>query len=325
MVAVTGANGHLGANLVRALVARQRTVRALTFGSPHDSLDGVNVDRVEGDIRDAAFVRQALAGARVVYHLAAIIAQHAPASDCMSVNVEGARNVLEACLSTGVRRLIHVSSVRAMVELPGTAVLDEDGELVAPTHPVPYCASKALGEHLVIEAARRGLETVVLAPTSTFGPHDYGRSPMTRLFLDICQNRMPVLPNCYYDWVDVRDVVELAVAAEERAPRGRKYLVSGHFTHFPELAKLAGGVVGVPPPRLVLPAWTALPAAYAATVIARLTGGVPFVTPQEVRVVMNERRRFSHARATAELGYRPRPLEESIVDTVRWMSESGVL
>ncbi|HEX9330929.1 MAG TPA: SDR family NAD(P)-dependent oxidoreductase, partial [Anaerolineales bacterium] len=146
MIAVTGASGLLGGNLVRELLARGQRVRALIHQDQR-ALSGLDLEIVSADLNDPASLESALAGVDVVYHLAGIISLSMDSWDeVYGVNVLGTRNVVDACLRSGVKRLVHVSSTHSRQPEPFDQVLDEDRPLVTdPTLP-PYDRSKALGE-----------------------------------------------------------------------------------------------------------------------------------------------------------------------------------
>jgi dihydroflavonol-4-reductase len=323
-VVVTGASGHLGANLVRALLAEGRAVRAMIH---HDrrGIEGLPVETVQGDVRDPDALAHAFAGAEVVYHAAARIAlsgEHWP--ELEAINVHGPRNVVEACLRCGVRRLVHFSSIHAFEHRPFDRSLDEDRGPVDPATAAPYDRSKAAGEREVRAGIARGLDAVILNPTGIIGPHDYGPSHFGQVLLSLCQGTMPALIAGGFDWVDVRDVVQGALRAQESAPTGARYLLSGRWASVCELAEMASAWAGVRAPWFVCPTWLARAAAPLAVGWARLRGERPLFTPFSVRT-LHSNRHIRHDRATRDLGYAPRPLEETVADTLRWFAEAGAL
>ena len=229
IVAVTGATGHIGVNLVRALLKEKRQVRALVH-SNRQGLDGLDVELVQGDVGDPYSLYRAFAGADVVYHLAAIISLSMndwPAVE--AVNVIGTRNVVEACLKCGVRRLVHFSSVHALVQEPFHIPVDELRPLVDNQGCPPYDRSKAAGEREVRQGIEQGLDAVILNPTAVIGPYDYRLSHFGEALLAMARGKLPALVQGGFNWVDVRDVVAGAISAEERAPIGAKYLFSGNY------------------------------------------------------------------------------------------------
>ncbi|MBL7062134.1 MAG: NAD-dependent epimerase/dehydratase family protein [Dehalococcoidia bacterium] len=321
---VTGANGHVGANLIRALLARGRAVRALVHTN-RKAIESLNVDMVRGDVCDLPSLCEAFKDAEVVYHLAARISLSMDEWPlCESINVTGTRNVVEACLRCGVRRLVHFSSIHAFEQEPLDIPLDESRPLVGVRHSPPYDRSKAAGEKEVCNGIERGLDAIIINPTAIIGPNDYEPSYLGEALLNLAHGKLPALVAGGFDWVDVRDVVEGAVRAEEQAPTGAKYLLSGHWTSFPDLAAIVEEVTGVPAPNSVFPLWLARIGAPFTAAFAQLTGKRPLYTSVSIRALCSNQN-VSHERAAHDFGYNPRPLRETVVDTFRWFEENGYL
>jgi dihydroflavonol-4-reductase len=324
-IAVTGATGHVGANLVRTLVAAGHQVRALVHGSNRRGLDGVAAEVVEGDVLDAASLRRAFDGCERVFHLAARISiLPGDEEKVRAVNVDGTQNVVESCLATKVRRLVHFSSIHALSPLPRDVAIDETRALTSSPHMPPYDRSKAAAEEKVRAGIARGLDAVVVNPTAILGPFDYGPSRMGQVLLDLYHQRLPALVDGGFDWVDVRDVVAGALAAADGAPSGERYLLSGERRTVAELAGLVGEITGVRPPRLVSPMWLARVGAPFATAAARIVGKEPLYTRHSLHALRNHQL-VSHAKATRDLGYRPRPLVETLSAAYDWFRQSGAL
>lgn len=321
---VTGASGHIGANLIRALLARGRKVRALHHVNRR-AIENLDVEIVPGDVCDPASLCQAFKGADVVYHLAARISLSMNDYPVLEpINVEGTRNVAQACLDCGVRRLVHFSSIHAFIQESIGKPIDESCPLVEPPRCPPYDRSKAAGEKIVYGAIERGLDAVIISPTAVIGPHDYEPSFLGEALLNLARGKMPALVAGGFDWVDVRDVVEGAISAEAKAPTGAKYLLSGHFASVCDLAVLVEEIMGTPAPKLVLPRWLAYVGAPFMAGFAQFTGKRPLYTSASVRALRTGQD-VSHEKAARELGYNPRPLRETIVDTMHWFRESGYL
>jgi dihydroflavonol-4-reductase len=321
---VTGANGHVGANLIRELLARGRDVRAMVHVN-HRAIENLNVDMVTGDVCDLPSLCEAFKDAEVVYHLAGHISISADDwSLCQSINVNGLRNVVEACLRCRVRRLVHFSSIHAFQQEPLDVQLDESRSLVEQRQSLPYDCSKAAGEKEVRQGIEQGLDAIIMNPTAIIGPYDYGPSYLGEALLNIARGKMPALVAGGFDWVDVRDVVEGALLAEERAPTGAKYLLSGHWASVSDLAAIIAEVTGTPAPRIVFPLWLARVGAPFAVAFARLTGKQPLYTSASIRALCSNRN-ISYGRAARDLGYRPRPLRETVLDALRWFAENGYL
>jgi dihydroflavonol-4-reductase len=239
-VAVTGASGHIGANLVRMLKDSGRDVRAMVHRNTR-ALDGLDVALIHGDVLNPSSVRQLFCGAQVVYHLAGVITLRSRTNDsALSTNVEGVRNVIDACRACGVKFLVHFSSIHAFSETPADGVVDEQRPLCRDEDALPYDRSKAAGEQIVREAVAAGLPAVIINPTAVLGPHDYKPSAMGRVLLDLCRGRLPVLVQGGFNWVDVRDVCGAAIRAENLRAAGRQYLVGGQYLALKEFADLVG-------------------------------------------------------------------------------------
>ena len=324
---ITGASGQIGGVLTRALVDKYgpRQVRAV-YRKRRGTAADLDIAWVNGDIRDKESLIAAFAGAETVFHLAALVSiGTVRAREFHRTNVLGTRNVVEAALECGVRRLVHMSSIHAYHQFPLDEVLDESRGPADSPREAPYDRSKAAGEAEVRRGIDRGLDAVILNPTSVLGPHDGAPSPMGQLFLDLYRRQLPALIAGGYDWVDVRDVVAATMAAETQARCGENYVVSGHWHTVRELAELSRQATGVAAPRLQFPMFAARLWAPCQVVLDRCRGRRPLYTPVSVRVMAHGNRRISSAKARAELGFHPRSLAESIRDTYRWFDEQGML
>jgi len=323
-ILVTGANGHVGGNLVRALLARGETVRALIHRSK-DALEGLEVDLVHGDVRMPDTLSAAMAGVDIVFHLAALISIDGPHGGLVdSINVDGARNVAEAALGAGVRRLVHCSSVHAYMQSPLDQPLDERRPKVSGARHPAYDLSKAAGEAEIRRVIARGLDAVIVNPTGIIGPYDFAPSRMGQVFVQLQRRGLAALVNGGFDWVDVRDVAAGLIAAAERGRTGENYLLPGHRLSVREVAALSASITGVAPPRFDVAMPLARAAAPFALGFSRLAKRPPLFTPESLAALRGNRA-VSSDKARAELGYQPRPIAETIADTYRWFGEAGML
>ena len=278
MIAVTGATGHAGANLVRALLAQGLSLRALVHRE-RKAIEGLDIEVVQGDICDLKSLVKAFKNAEVVYHLAAHISIFQDKWPLLeAVNVNGTRNVVEACLRCGVRRLVHFSSIHTMSQSPKAARVDESTPLVESERYPPYDRSKALAEKEVRRGIEKGLDAIIISPTAITGPHDYRPSHFGEALLRMASGRLPALVGGGFDWVDVRDVIQGAMRAEKQAPTGAKYILSGHWLSLRDVAKRVEQITGVPVPRFVCPMWLARVGAPFITTFDRLAGRRPLYT-----------------------------------------------
>jgi dihydroflavonol-4-reductase len=321
---ITGAGGFVGGHLIQALLAEGRPLRALALNEAEAAhLCQYPLEVMRGDITQAETLAPALAGAGVVYHLAAMIAlqpYQGPAAH--KINVEGVANLLRAAEAAGVRRVVHFSSFHAQIQTPFTAPLTEDSPLVPPDYPVIYNRTKALGERLV-QAAK--LETVIIRPTAMLGPEDRGPSYLGQSLIDFVTGKLPFVPtpsNC--DFVDVRDVVAGAVAAEKRAPSGEAYLLGGRNLEMSALIALAAKTLGRRARTRPIPLGPVKVAAYVGDGLARLTGRPmrPTLAMLEELIANPDIR---HDKAARDLGYQPRPIEQTLREAFEWYREGGLL
>jgi dihydroflavonol-4-reductase len=321
---VTGASGHVGANLVRILLARGERVRAIAHRD-RCALDGLDIEVVQADICDAESLLPVLRGADVVYHAAGYVSILLSDRDALeTVNVCGTRNVVDACLRGGVRRLVHFSSIEAFSDRPPDALIDETCARADGPDAGPYARSKAAGEAAVREGMAGGLDAVIVNPTAIVGPHDYRVGPMSDAILRLANGSLPFLVEGGFNWVDVRDVAVGAIRAAEAAQPGAQYILAGHWVSLGDLAALLAEFTGTPAPRWTVPMALARVGAPFITAASHLTGRRALYTSASLRP-LGGYRHVSHARATSDLDYRPRPFVETISDTIGWFAEGGVL
>jgi dihydroflavonol-4-reductase len=304
----------LGTNVVRALVAAGEEVRAVDF-RPGAALAGLDVEFVRGDVLDRSTLETAFVGAEFVLHLAAKISIAGdPDGSVRRVNVDGVRHVAEAALRTGVRRLVHCSSLHAYDVAAIRGPVRENGVRATDSRLPAYDRSKAAGEDELRRVIDRGLDAVILNPSGMFGPVDPEPSRMGRVLLAMFRGRMPVTVRGAFDWVDVRDVAAALIAAADRGRTGENYLAGGHRASVTELGRLAARVTGRRRPRLVAPL---APVRLAAVAAVRVAGprraGHLLLTPESLHALDSDPV-LDCAKAIAELGYRPRPLAETVAD-----------
>ena len=322
---VTGAAGHIGVNLVRALRERGDRVRAVVHRRD-GRFEGLGVEEVPGDVLDPASLRRAFAGAEVVYHLAAVISITGDRGGLVHrVNVDGAANVAEAALEAGADRLVHCSSIHAFDLDPGPEVLDESAPRIAPgsrRHPA-YDLSKADGERGVRAVMDRGLDAVVVHPTSVLGPADLEPSRLGRVLLRVRDRRLRLMVAGGFDFVDVRDVAGGLMAAADRGAAGSSYLLGGRYATIAELVGIAAAAAGVRPPRVAVPKGLARLGTPFATAAGWVRRSEPLYTAESLRA-LRLTSRVDWSAAAADLGYRPRPLEDSVADLYRWFAGEGM-
>jgi dihydroflavonol-4-reductase len=166
------------------------------------------------------------------------------------------------------------------------------------------------------------MDAIILNPTAIIGPFDVRPSLFGQAFLAFARGKIPALVEGGFDWVDVRDVAEAAIAAAERAPGGGRYIIGGRWASMKELAGLVCEAAGRRPPQLMCPFPIARAWAPVSTGICRITGSAPLFTTYTLKVLLGNRN-VSHERASRDLGYSPRDLARTVRDTYSWFKETG--
>lgn len=315
---VTGATGHIGNVLVRELVGRGYSVRALVLpGENRAPLEGIDLEIVEGNVLDPDSLARAMAGVEGVFHLAGVISIM-PGDDekVRRVNVDGTVNVIRAAREAGVKRLLHTSSIHALKRVEGVIV--DESLPFDPDNPVGvYDRTKAEASLVVLEAVNQGLDAVIVCPTGVVGPNDYLGSEMGHLILGWLKAGVSLLIDGAYDFVDVRDVAQGMILAYEHGRTGAVYILGGEQMQITRMQQLVRDIAGLPGKVLKIPSRLALFAANFTTLYYRLSGAKPKFTRYSV-VTVTGNSVISSERARRELGYQPRALSDSLADTVRW-------
>jgi dihydroflavonol-4-reductase len=321
---VTGATGFVGGHVARALVERGARVRCLARAESRlDTLEGLPIDVVRGDLADARAVSAAVAGCELVFHCAADYRLYVPDPAAMfTANVTGTENVLRAAAEHGVRRTVYTSTVGTLrLPQPGQ-VADErmPGDLAAMSG--PYKKSKFLAERVAEAWAARGLAVVIVNPSAPVGEGDVKPTATGQMIVDFLAGRLAATVDTGLNLVDVRDVAVGHLLAAELGRVGERYIL-GHenLTLEQILGKLAA-ITGRPAPRLRLPHWVPLTVAALDTWRARLFGGSPRIALDAVRL-SRHRMFFDAGKAVRELGLPQTPVDDALRRAVEWFDRRG--
>jgi dihydroflavonol-4-reductase len=322
---VTGANGHLGNNLVRALLEQGYRVRAGVRDLANDQpLEGLDCERVYAELTDKATMLKALDGVDVLFQVAAVFKHWSldPEAEIVRPNIEGTRTALEAAAQAGVKRVVYVSSVAAVGH--NGQPLNEDYWNQDLSN--PYYRSKILSEQMAWQVAQEhNLWMVTVLPSAMIGPHAY-RLTDTMAFIDtVEQKAVPLDPNFHFNFVDVLDVASACIAAASQGMTGHRYILANRHSS-PLSAILAAANVTTPgyklPPRA--PKWLLLSVAWCSEVAARLTGKPAQMTLSQVHTFYGVKQEYSIDKAFEQLAYRPRPPAQALHETFAYLRQRAV-
>lgn len=319
---ITGASGHIGTVLIAALLKKGAFIRALTLYGQKDALPK-EVEKIEGDVTVpdslAEFFDTKGYDAVTLIHLAARISVATKADPSVwNTNVQGTRNVMQMALQNHIDRAIYVSSVHAIPEKPFPEIITETEVFSPELVRGQYAKSKAAATKIVMDLAEEGLNVSVVHPSGVIGPGDLQRRNHSVLLLhDMAKGSLPFAVKGGYDFVDARDVAEGILQCEERGRPGECYILSGRYASILDLYNMVRKMQGRKPKRALLP----YPVAKIASGIAEKLslwlrpGEAPLLTPYSVDALYSNSR-FSHEKASRELGYAPRPLKDTVRDTI---------
>jgi dihydroflavonol-4-reductase len=315
---VTGSTGHVGNVLARKLLERGEKVRAMILpGECRESISGLDVETVEGNVLNVDSVFKAMRGIHGVFHLAGVISIMPGTNPFVrKVNVEGTRNVLHAAKESGIKKLVYTSSIHAIQRVE-EGVIDENVPYDMNNPYGAYDRSKAEATLEVLRAANSGLEAVVACPTGVIGPFDFRGSMMGSLIHDAAVAKPTLYVDGAYDFVDVRDVAEGLISAAENGKRGESYILSGQKISVRYLLETIREITGRNFFQMRIPFDLAKFAALFTPTYYKLAHATPRFTPYSLEVLKSNSN-ISHAKATHQLGYSPRTLYESLKDTVKW-------
>ncbi|MDY0075110.1 MAG: NAD-dependent epimerase/dehydratase family protein [Acholeplasmataceae bacterium] len=329
---VTGANGHLGYNLVARLRSQAKHVRGLIL--PSDSpkrLEALGCHVFFGDVTqpetlepffdlsDTNYVDHEV----VCVHTAGIVSITNKKNPLIEkVNVGGTKNLISIAMKHHIHRFIYVSSVHAIQESDHNEVISET-DIFDPNRVIgAYAKSKASASKLVLEAISQGLNGIVVHPSGIIGPDDIGHGHLTIMIEDYLNGKLTSRVKGAYDFVDVRDVAQGIIQAIEWGQIGSCYILSGSRIDLSELFEHLRNFSGKKRRIHVLPMWFAKLAIPFAEVYYRLRKLPPIYSKYSL-YTLSSNSFFSHEKARLELHYQIRPIEDTIYDTLRWLADQN--
>ena len=323
---VLGATGFLGSNLVRTLLAHGQQVRVLVRPtSSTRTLDGLNVERVLGDLRDPDSLAHACAGVQVIYQTASYYPPKTiPANVATAQALMETQNLLTAAQHASVGRLVFTSTLTT-IGFPANGGLATEARVFKSLFPNnPYLMAKAAMEDLVLDAARIGLPAVVVNPTAFFGPYDSKPTSGTQIVM-IARRLMPLYIAGKANAIDVRDVAVGMILAAERGRLGERYILGNWNTTQKELNALIAREAGVMAPLAPVP----FPLARYGTKVLewafQTVLGQPSPVPSFFVEMLPHMQHYDCSKAIRELDYPRNPVETAIRDAIQWFRGNGYL
>lgn len=319
---ITGATGFIGANVVRRLLERGASVRVLCrSSSSRGNLEGLDVELVPGDLRDAASLCRGMADCEVVFHVGALYSFWVrPRRLIYDINVGGTRNVMDAALQEGIARVVYTSSVATLGLRADGIPADETTETSLSRIVGDYKKSKFLAEQVALEYAGR-LPVVIVNPSFPVGPWDAKPTPTGQTILDFLNRRMPAYVDTGMNVVDVEDVALGHLLALEKGRIGERYILGGENLTMKAMLDLLSDLTGLPAPRVRLPYGPVLALSYLNAGFCRLfPGTTPRMTPETIRM-STHRMYFDPGKAVRELGFPQTPARDALAKAVTWFKE----
>lgn len=325
-ILVTGASGHIGNNLIAELIQKGHHVRILLRNENPLYLTQFPLEVFMGDILDKKIVHKATRNIDTVFHLAAKISiTNREAKEMLQTNIQGTQNVVDACFKNQVKKLVHFSSVHALMhsskKFTTKQVVNEHCSSATDSINV-YDQSKAQAEQIVLESCKQGLHAIVVNPTGVIGPNDHKLSLMGMAIIKIFKGYLPILVRGGFNFVDVRDVVQGALAAAEIGTSGERYILGGHDINMHDLVQLISRVKQKKMSSIFLPPKLLYSIAPLMEFFSKITNTEPLLTKYSLETLMYPPT-IDCSKAEKELGYKKTKIETTIRDTLHWFSQDG--
>ena len=323
---ITGSSGHVGSNLIRELSKQDYKIRCIDFDGDYRAYEGFDLEVIKGDITNKESLHSVFKNVDIVFHTAALInLDRRYKKQIRQVNVEGTRNVCDAAVKAGVKKLIHFSSVDAFYRFPIEEPLLESRGLIDDPNAVPYDLSKADGQKIVLEFCEKDLDASIIHPTSIVGPNDFKPGLPMQEMVNLANGKRKLLPNWGYNFVDVRDLCITAISAVKLGRTGQNYIVGGEYHLYSYIAELMKQQLGRTVLLTTIPnfvTYLGLPYEYIKSLI---TGKPRVLTIDTLHTGKTGNKVVPSTLAREELGHSPRPLEETIYDMVSFFQKRGLI
>ena len=322
---VTGATGFLGSAVARSLLDAGHAVRALVRpGADTRNIDGLEIERVTGDLTDRRSLEKAARGCDTLFHVAADYRLWIPDPPAVyRTNVNGTRDLLRAATAAGATRIVYTSSVATLGLNADRSPADEETPVTEAAMIGHYKRSKYLAEEAVRALVRdEAVPAVIVNPSAPVGPRDIKPTPTGRIIVDFASGRMPAYVDTGLNLVHVEDCAAGHLRALEKGVVGERYILGGEDLTLREILECLARLAGRRAPRLRLPHGPLMPVALAGEAWARVAGGEPRLTRDSLRMA-RKMMFFSSGKAIRALDYTARPAEQALADALGWFRANG--
>ena len=320
---VTGASGFVGFWVVKKLLAAGHQVKVLLRQPPPPYLAALDVEVVNGDLRDRDSLQRALSGCRQLYHVAAHykLWERDPGV-FYAINVEATKNLLTLAGDNGLDKIVYTSSVATIK--PGDAAAPATETSVATLADMVghYKRSKFLAEQEVDKLCQQGLPAVIVNPSAPIGAYDAKPTPTGKIILDFLQRKMPAYLDTGLNLVAVEDVAAGHLLAAQYGQHGRRYILGNSNLRLIEIFRLLAEITASAAPKVRMPYWVAYLAGSVSESWAMISGKPPQVPLDGVRMA-RKYMFFDSTRAENELGYCPTPVTAALQRAVTWFYDNG--
>jgi len=324
-IAITGASGHIGANLTRMLLGKKDVELRLLQHHHSKAIEGLNAEIFHGDLEKPETLEPLCKDADIVIHLAAKISIKTNSFESLKeVNLEGTRSLVSVAKKAGVKRFIHFSTIHVFEHAPDNEIMDESKPMIE-NSPLPYEITKSMADKWVLQQQSDDFEVIILNPTSIIGPFDFQPSLQGEFIIRLYNNALPGLVPGGYDWVDVRDVAGAAIAAITKGTPGERYFLSGHYITVSDFAKSMEEVTGKKIIKRVFPLWLAYLGVPFIKLWSKIRNEEPLYTNQSLSILQSGNKKISNQKARKELDFNPRPLTETLRDTLDWFKKNNYI
>jgi len=321
---ITGATGFVGSHVARALAENGADLRLLVRSNSNlKNIQDLKADLFTGDLRDPASLEKGIAGCDVIFHVAADYRLWVrDPGEMYRANVEGTRAILEAARKNNVRRVVYTSSVATM-GFTQNALADESSPVALGNMIGPYKRSKFMAEQVAIQAARSGLDVVIVNPTTPVGECDIKPTPTGRIVVDFLKKKFPAYVDTGLNLVDVKECARGHIAALEKGRSGERYILGGENLTLKQILDKLATITGLPSPAIRVPYIVALATGVVDEVVTgRILGREPRATIDAVR--MGRKKMFvTSAKAERELGWKVVPVDDALRRATAWFRANG--